>query len=144
MTQHTHPAHTLFPEERLNASYPIQLWAIGWLAILKACIWLFTDPLGPPEQLRMMGIRYLVMMVPLLILGPAIFNKKKWAIWGMMVACIGEIIFFLVFRGTLQTLVPDTLTTISLILSIATFVLNGPISDIAILILLPFTFRFTA
>lgn len=142
MKQPAPPSFTLFPEERLSPDYPFHLWIIGWLAILKACIWLFTDPLGPTDQLRIMGIRYLVMMIPLLILGPAMFNKKKWAVWGMITVCVCEIVFFLIFRGTLTTLVPDNLTTISFILSIATFVLNGPISDIAILILLPFTFRF--
>lgn len=143
MNENKSPEITLFPEERLSPYFPFQLWAIGWLGILKSCIWIFTDPAGLQEPLTVMGIRYLIMTTPFFIFSVGIFNKKKWAVWGIGVTAILEILFFLAFRETLSTLVLDHLTTVNLIFSVVIFIINGPMSDVLILVTVPFILRFT-
>jgi hypothetical protein len=137
------PGVTLFPEERLNPYFPIQLWAIGWLGILKSCIWIFTDPSGLQEPLTIMGLRYLVMTLPLFFFSVGLFHKKKWSAWGMGFSAMLEILFFLSYRDTLSTLVLDHLTPINLVFSVIIFIINGPLSDVIILITIPFILRYT-
>ncbi len=135
--------YLLFPEERLFPAYPFIVWSIGWLAILKSVIWLFTDPNGTAEMLNITGYKYIVFMIPLFITGTGIWNKKKWAIWGLIVICILEIIFFLIYPQSLHTLVLDNLSNLTLLLSVLIFIINGPIADIIILLMLPFVFKFS-
>ncbi|MBU0991174.1 MAG: hypothetical protein KJ737_01665 [Proteobacteria bacterium] len=142
MNENNTTSITFFPEDRLNPHFSIQIWAIGWLGILKSCIWIFTDPIGPDGILKTMGIRYLIMTIPFFCVSIGIFNKKKWAVWGMILVCVLEILFFLIYPKTMNTLVLDNLTTISLIFSMVIFVINGPISDVLILIVIPFIFKF--
>lgn len=137
------PGMNLFPEERLSPCYPFQLWAIGWLGVLKSCIWMFTDPTGYQEPLTIMGVRYLVMMLPLFFLSVGLFNRKRWAAWGLGLAAILEILFFLSFRDVMSTLVFDHLTPINFVFSVVIFIMNGPLSDVAILITIPFIIKYT-
>lgn len=133
--------HALFPEERLLPSYPFTLWSIGWMAILKSVIWLFTDPNGPDAVLANTAIKYIIFSVPLLVAGIAIWNKKKWAVWTLIAVSILEILFFLVYPQSLETLVLDHLTNLTLTFSILIYIINGPVGDIVMLFMLPFALK---
>ena len=131
-----------FPEERLLKVYPFSVWCVGWMAIMKSIIWIFTDPNGPDPVLMTFGWKYLVLTLPLFLTGTGVLNKKKWAILGLIAICISEIVFFIVYPQSLTILVLDDLTQITLIFSALLYVINGPISDILILLIIPFMFKY--
>ena len=55
----------VFPAERMNTDYPWPLWAIGWLAVFKAVLWLAYEPVLAEEVLRRIGWKYLLEALPL-------------------------------------------------------------------------------
>lgn len=134
--------YQFFPEGRLFPSYPFIVWLIGWCAVAKSVIWLFTDPNGPEKALTYIGFKYFIFMIPLFITGTGIWNKKKWAIWGLIIVCVCEIMFFIIYPLSLHTLVLNDLSNVTLLFSILIFIVNGPISDIVILLMLPFAFKY--
>ncbi|MBN1848664.1 MAG: hypothetical protein JW932_08775 [Deltaproteobacteria bacterium] len=128
---------TLFPDSRLLMDYPWQIWAIGWLAILKALLWLATEPVLPETILMILFFKYLFFMVPLLVCSIGLWNLRKWGAWGMIILSVAELSFFIVYPASLRSMALDNTSFLSLVFTMGAFVLNGPISDIFILISAP-------
>lgn len=127
---------------RLYVDYPWPIWLAGWIAILKGVVWLSSDPNIPQLQLTVLGYKYLALMIPLIVCGIALWNLKRWAAWGLGVLCAADILFFIFFPFAMNALALNRISLVSLIFTFFVFVVNGPVSDILILILLPVFFRY--
>jgi len=75
----------IFPAERMQTDYPWQLWAIGWLAIFKAVLWLAYEPAVADAVLRLVGWKYLLGAAPFLVCGVGLWRRERWAAWGLTV-----------------------------------------------------------
>jgi len=75
----------IFPAERMHTDYPWQLWAVGWLAIFKAILWLAYEPAVPDAVLRLVGWKYLLGAAPFLVCGVGLWRRERWAAWGLTV-----------------------------------------------------------
>jgi hypothetical protein len=135
---------TFFPAQRMDAEFPWVIWAVGWLALLKAFLWMAYEPVQPENILQLMGYKYLLNIAPLVVCGIGVWNLRKWAVWGILLVSIANLIFFIVDSQTLNAvLVHSEVYLYSIILSIVTLVCNGPIGDILILCAAPVMFRHT-
>lgn len=124
----------LFPSERMDPEYPWTIWAVGWLAIFKAFLWLAYEPVEAESVLRLLGTKFLLNMVPLVILAIGVWNRRKWAVWGLIALSVANLIFFIVNPETLNAvLVVSEVRIYSIILSFLTLLCNGPLGDIFIL-----------
>ena len=124
----------IFPPERMEIEFPWVIWAIGWLALLKAFIWLAYEPVEPQNILQIMAYKNLLNILPLVVFGIGIWNLRKWAIWGILVVAVANLIFFIVNPVTLNAVVVHSEVRLyTMILSIITLLCNGPIGDILIL-----------
>jgi hypothetical protein len=113
--------------------FPWQIWAVGWLAIFKAVIWLSTSPNCPNSMLKLLTVKFLVCMVPFIVLGVGVWNLKKWAIWGIILLCTADLVFFIIFHEALSCIMGDTFWLLAAILMI----FNGPVGNVLILIAAP-------
>ena len=59
----------IFPPERMEIEFPWVIWAIGWLALLKAFIWLAYEPVEPQNILQLMAYKNLLNILPLVVFG---------------------------------------------------------------------------
>jgi len=59
----------IFPPERLEPEFPWLIWAVGWLALLKAFIWLAYEPVAAENVLQLMAYRNLLNIIPLVVFG---------------------------------------------------------------------------
>ncbi len=125
---------------RLYSDYSFLVWAIGWVALLKGVIWLSTAPNLPDAQLTVLGYKYAAVMIPFIVCGIGLWKMKRWAAWGLIVLCGGEILFFIFCPFALNSLEINKTSLITMILSQGTFIINGPISAIAVLLCAPFLF----
>ena len=124
----------IFPSERMDPEYPWTIWAVGWLAIFKAFLWLAYEPVQEESILRLLGAKFLLNSIPLVILAIGVWNRKKWAVWGLIVLSVVNLIFFIVNPQTLNAvLVVSEVRIYSIILSFLTLLCNGPLGDIFIL-----------
>jgi len=124
----------VFPSERMDPEYPWTIWAVGWLAIFKAFLWLAYEPVQDESVLRLLGAKFLLNTIPLVILGIGVWNRKKWAVWGLTALSVANLIFFIVNPQTLNAvLVVSEVRIYSTILSFLTLLCNGPLGDIFIL-----------
>ena len=124
----------VFPSERMDPEYPWTIWAVGWLAIFKAFLWLAYEPVEAESVLRLLGAKFLLNSIPLVILAIGVWNRKKWAVWGLIVLSVVNLIFFIVNPQTLNAvLVVSEVRIYSIILSFLTLLCNGPLGDIFIL-----------
>ena len=122
--------------------YPWPIWAIGWLAIFKAFLWLSYEPVQTAAMLRLLGAKYLLNMIPMAIFAFGLWNLRKWAIWGLIILSVANVIFFLVYPQSLSAvLVESEVYIYSLILSFITLLCNGPLGDILILLATPIMLR---
>jgi hypothetical protein len=134
----------LFPAERMNSDYPWSLWAIGWLAIFKAVLWLAYEPVLPEAILRLVGWKYILGAVPMLICGIALWKRRRWAAWGLAVLAAAGLVTVVVVPPTLQAYLVDSEVLIfSILLSAVMMVCSGPLGDVLILCGLPAMFRNT-
>jgi len=118
----------------METEFPWVIWAVGWLALLKAFLWMAYEPVQPENILHLLGYKYLLSIVPLVICGIGVWNLRKWAVWGLVVVSIGNLIFFIVVPQALgAVLVHSEVYLYSVILSMVTLLCNGPIGDILIL-----------
>jgi len=132
----------IFPPQRMQAEFPWVIWAVGWLALLKAFLWLAYEPVQPKDILLLMGYKYLLSIVPLVICGIAVWNLRKWAMWGLVLVSIADLIFFIVHPQALNAvLVHSEVYLYSIILSAVTLLCNGPVGDFLILCAAPIMFR---
>ena len=124
----------IFPSERMDPEYPWTIWAVGWLAIFKAFLWLAYEPVQEASILRLLGTKFLLNTIPLVILAIGVWNRKKWAVWGLIALAVVNLIFFIVNPQTLNAvLVVSEVRIYSIILSFLTLLCNGPLGDIFIL-----------
>ncbi len=124
----------VFPSERMDPDYPWTIWAVGWLAIFKAFLWLAYEPVQDESVLRLLGAKFLLNTIPLVILAIGVWNIRKWAVWGLIALSVANLIFFIVNPQTLNAvLVVSEVRIYSIILSFLTLLCNGPLGDIFIL-----------
>jgi len=128
------PIFRFFPEERMYPDYPWQIWTVGLLLFLKAVLWFSSDPNIPDTVLKILGYKYTLFMIPSIVLGLGIWNLRRWATWGIVILSIVELLFFIVYPSSLLSLRLDHTSLIALVLSFFVFLINGPASDIFILI----------
>lgn len=134
----------LFPAERMNSNYPWPLWAIGWLAIFKAVLWLAYEPAIPEAVLRWVGWKYLLGAPPLLICAVALWRRRRWAAWGLTVLAAVDLVVLAVAPASLQAyLVDSEVAVFSILLSAVVLVCGGPLGDVLILCGVPAMFRNT-
>ncbi len=128
----------VFPAIRMDDDFPWVIWAVGWLAIFKAFLWLAYEPVQPEPLLRLLGFKFLLDVIPLLICAVGAWNLKKWAVWGLIGIAAANLIFFIVNPQTLNAvLVASEVHLYSIILSFVTLVCNGPVGDILIICAAP-------
>ena len=134
----------VFPSERMDPEYPWTIWAAGWLAIFKAFLWLAYEPAQAESVLRLLGAKFLLNIIPLIILAIGVWNLKKWAAWGLIAISVANLIFFIVNPQTLNAvLVVSEVRIYSIILSVITLLCNGPLGDILILCAAPSMLKHT-
>jgi hypothetical protein len=128
----------IFPSERMSADFPWQIWAVGWLCIFKGSIWLAYEPNISDSMLSLLGFKYMLEMVPLIIFGVGIWNLRKWAMWGAIIIATINLIFIIVTPQAFSSLVVESEVAIwSVLLSIVTMLCNGPLGDLIILLTAP-------
>ena len=95
----------IFPAERMSADFPWQIWAVGWLCIFKGSLWLAYEPSISESMLSLLGFKYMLQMVPLIIFGIGIWNIRKWAVWGAIIIAAINLIFIIVAPQTFSAMV---------------------------------------
>ena len=131
-------AFRFFPPERMYKEYAWPIWAVGWLALFKAFLWLSYEPVQPEALLTLLGTKYLLNMIPMAIFAFGVWNLRKWAMWGLIILSVVNIVFFLVYPESLNAvLVESEVYIYSIILSFITLLCNGPVGDILILLASP-------
>ena len=124
----------IFPAERMYPEYPWLVWAIGWLAIFKAILWLAYEPVVPEAVLRVVGWKYILGAVPFLVCGIGLWKRKRWAVWGLIAFAAAELALLMAMPATLLAYLVDSEVFIfSAILSGVMLVCGGPVGDILIL-----------
>jgi hypothetical protein len=122
----------------MNSDYPWTIWAVGWLAIFKAFLWLAYEPVQAESVLRLLGTKSLLNTIPLVIFAIGIWNLRKWGAWGLIALSVANLIFFLVNPQTLPAvLVESEVQIYAIVLSFITLLCNGPLGDIFILCAAP-------
>jgi hypothetical protein len=134
----------IFPAERMYPDYPWPLWAVGWLAIFKALLWLAYEPAVPDAVLRLVGWKYLLGAGPFLVCGIGLWRRERWAAWGLTVMAAAELMLLIVMPQSMYAyLVDSEVFLFSAILSVVVLVCGGPVGDILILCAAPSMFRNT-
>ena len=133
----------IFPSERMSADFPWQIWAAGWLCIFKGSIWLAYEPSISDSMLSLLGSKYVLQMVPLIIFGIGIWNLRKWAVWGAVIVAVINLILIIVVPQTFSALVVKSEAAIwSVLLSIVIMLCNGPLGDLLILLSAPILLKY--
>jgi len=128
----------IFPPERMETEFPWIIWAVGWLAFLKAFIWLAYEPVEPANILQLVAYKNLLNIIPLIIFGVGVWNRRKWAMLGILLVAVGNLIFFIVNPQTLNAvMVQSEVRFYTMILSSVTLLCNGPVGDFLILCAAP-------
>ena len=128
----------IFPSERMGVDFPWQIWAVGWLCIFKGVIWLAYEPNLSDSMLSLLGYKYVLEMIPLIVFGIGIWNLRKWAVWGAIVVCGLNLIFILTIVQAFNAFVVKSEVMIwSVLLSIVTLLCTGPLGDALILLTAP-------
>jgi len=135
-------AFRFFPPERMDREFPWPIWAVGWLALFKAFLWLSYEPVQSGSLLTLLGTKYLLNMVPMAIFAIGVWNLKKWAMWGLIILSVANLIFFVSYPQSLNAILIESEVYIySIILSFITLLCNGPLGDIFILLASPVMFK---
>jgi len=122
----------------MDKEFPWPIWAVGWLALFKAFLWLSYEPVQPGSLLTLIGTKYLLNMIPMAIFAIGVWNLRKWAMWGLIMLSLANLIFFIIYPQSLSAvLVESEVYIYSIILSFITLLCNGPIGDIFILLASP-------
>jgi hypothetical protein len=134
----------LFPAERMNVDYPWVLWAIGWLAIFRAILWLAYEPVVSEGVLRLVGWKYIIGAVPFLVCGIGLWRRRRWAAWGLAAMALVDLLVLLLMPQSLPAyLVDSEVYAFSVVLSAVMLVCGGPVGDLLILCGIPFMWRHT-
>ena len=122
----------------METDFPWLIWAIGWLAFLKAFIWLAYEPIEPVNALQFLAYKNLLNILPLVIFSIGVWNLRKWAVVGILLVAVGDLIFFIVNPQTLNAvMVQSEVRLYTMILSAITLLCNGPVGDFLILCAAP-------
>jgi hypothetical protein len=134
----------IFPPERMEIEFPWIIWAVGWLAFLKAFIWLAYEPVEAENVLQLIAYKNLLNIMPLVIFGIGVWNFRKWAVLGILIVACGNLIFFIVNPQTLNAvMVHSEVRIYTVILSSVTLLCNGPLGDFLILCATPGMLKLT-
>jgi hypothetical protein len=134
----------ILPSERMRVDFPWQIWAVGWLCIFKGIIWLAYEPNMPDRSMTFFGLKYLFQIVPLIIFGIGIWNKRRWAVWGAAAICALNLILFFFTPQALSAIVVKSEVLIwSVLLSSITLLCNGPVGDLLVLTAIPTLLKHT-
>ncbi|MGA9538904.1 MAG: hypothetical protein WBR24_23650 [Desulfobacterales bacterium] len=123
----------LFPKWRMYREFPWPIWAAGWLAVFKALLWLATDPVAPIPIAERMAAKFLIMMIPFLVTGIGVWNLRKWAVWGLMVTSVLDLLFFVVFPDAARIIAGKSFIGLAVVLLAGV----GPLGDVLILAATP-------
>lgn len=134
-----------FPPERLETAFPWPLWAVGWLAVFRAFLWLAWEPAVGEEVLRLLGWKYLLGVVPYLACALGLWRRCRWAAWGVIVLAAADLALLAVAPRSLTAyLVDSEIFPFSVALSLVLLFCGGPLGDLAVLVLSPRLLRPTA
>lgn len=137
-------AFKFFNPERMYPDFPWQLWAIGWLAIFKALLWLAYEPAVNETLLRWVGWKYLLGAAPFLACGIGLWRRERWAAYGLIVLAAADLALLAVAPTSFQAyLVDSEVVLFSVALSAVVMVCGGPVGDLLILCAGPAMFRNT-
>jgi len=126
----------------MQSDFPWQVWAVGWLGIFKAILWLAYEPILPDPILRLLGYKHSLALLPLIVFGIGVWNLRKWAVWGIMAIAVADLVFFLFNLQTLNAFVVESeVFAFSIILSGIALLCNGPAGDILILLSAPYLLK---
>lgn len=128
----------------MDVNFPWVLWAVGWLAVIKAFIWLAYEPVLPQALLGVMGVKLLLAAIPLVVCGIGLWNRRRWAVWGVAVLSVVNLLFLWIYPRSIQAyLVESEVNAISMVISAVMLLCEGPLGDVIILIAAPFLFKTT-
>ena len=134
----------VLPAERMYTDFPWPIWAVGWLAIFKAVLWLAYEPVITDSISLLLGYKYMLGLVPLIILGIGIWNLRRWAAWGLALVAVANLLFFFIYPQAIDACrVESEVHAFSLILTALIMLCNGPVGDILILCALPSMIKHT-
>lgn len=136
-----HSIFDYFPEDRMSTDFSWALWLVGWLGILKAFVWIATDPNLPADVARALAYKYSLSTIPLALCGVALWNKKRWAIWGLIICATADLIFLVAVPGTFISFEVKQFAIFPFVFAGALFFINGPVADVLILLLVPALFK---
>jgi hypothetical protein len=123
----------IFPKWRMLNTFPWQIWAIGWLAIFKAVLWLATDPNMSKQLANILAAKFLVFMIPFIILGISVWNLRKWGVWGLIILSAADLLVYIILPQASRYIIGNNFWLIAA----ALLVCNGPIGNVLILIASP-------
>lgn len=129
-----------FPQWRMMSAFPWQIWAVGWLAIFKAVLWLATDPNIAEPLSNILATKFLIFMVPFIICGLGVWNLKKWGAWGLILLAVADLIVYIVLPQASRNIIGNNFWLLAAVLLIC----NGPIGNILILLTSPVMLKHTA
>lgn len=133
-----------FPSEKTRADFPWPIWAVGWLAVFKAIIWLGYQPILPDAALNLLGYKYVLGLAPLIIFGVGIWNLRRWAAWGLIAVAAANLVFFFLNPQLLSAFwVKSGVLLYSAFLSLIVYLCDGPLGDILILFAAPVMLKYT-
>ena len=134
----------IFPPERMDIDFPWIIWAVGWLALLKAFLWLAYEPVEAENILQLMAYKNLLNIIPLVIFGIGVWNFRKWAVLGVLIVACGNLVFFIVNPQILNAvMVHSEVRIYTVVLSSITLLCNGPLGDFLILCAAPGMWKLT-
>lgn len=128
----------VFPTWRMYPEFPWPIWVVGWLAIFKSIIWLSTNPTVSSPLAEILATKFLITMLPFLVLGIGVWNLRKWAVWGLIILSIADLLFSIVFRGAWPVIMGDNI----LVLAVVLMIVNGPVGNILILLATPVMLKY--
>ena len=123
----------LFPKWRMVRGFPWPIWAAGWLAVFKALLWLATDPVAPSPIAERMAAKFLIMLIPFLVTGIGVWNLRKWAVWGLMVTSVLDLLFFVALPDAARIITGNSFIGLAVVLLAGV----GPLGDVLILAATP-------
>lgn len=134
-----------FPAERLETSFPWPLWALGWLAVFRASLWLAWEPAVAEPVVRLVGWKYLLGALPWIACAAGLWRGERWAAWGAIVLAAADLALAVLWPRSLPAyLVDSEILPFTVLLSGVMLLCGGPLGDVAVLVLAPRLLRLTA
>lgn len=96
----------IFVEQKVNHDYPWGIWAMGWISMIKAFLWVFEDSRGiinhiGPTLIKIPIIKCTLFPILFIVLSIGTWNLRLWAKKGLVYLCAVDIIldFILLLGG---------------------------------------------